>query len=472
MKKRRLAFSSIILGTVLVLSCSQESLVDIEIEKIVSSIQLPVFPDADFIVDAVPDGVTDAREAINNTISMCSSSGGGRVVLRPGRYFCKGPIQLKSDVNLHLEDGCEILFSPDPKDYTPMELTVWEGTELVNYCSPINAYQCENIAITGKGVLNGQAVLSPFGKGRHTRGCPQVMELRRLAFSGVPAYNRGFGENSVLPPAMLQPWGCNKILLEDITILDSPFWCIHCFYCYNVTLRRVKINSQHLNNDGFDPDCSSYILVEDCDFNCLDDAIAVKAARDKDGWRSGKKSHDIVIRNCRFSTGSGGIVIGSEMSAGVYRVYAKDIKVSDCRTLFSIRGNLDRGGFVRDIYVDNVEADSVCQSVFFLNHRYVGLVGGNTAPKVSNVVMSNCKVRVSADAGITFHGLSQEPAQDFLFENIQIGSCPKPLILKDAGRIEFRNVSMNGRIMNGYQSSTEGVELSPERGRKHHDFDR
>jgi len=460
-----------VLAATLLFSCTAANDTDAAIEKIVASIQQPSFRNADYIVDAVADGVTDAREAINAAINQCSYDGGGRVIVKPGKYFCKGPIQLKSDVNLHLEEGSEILFSPDPADYTPMELTVWEGTELINYRSPINAYMCENIAITGKGILNGQANLSPFSKGRHTRGCPQVMELRRAAFSGVPAHLRGFGEESLLPPAMLQPWGCNKVLLEDFTLLDSPFWCMHAFYCYNVTVRRVKINSQHLNNDGFDPDCTSYVLVEDCDFNCLDDAIAVKAARDKEGWRSGKKSHDIVVRNCRFSTGSGGIVIGSEMAAGVYNVYAKDIKISDCKTLFSIRGNLDRGGFVRNIHVENMVADSVSSSVFFLNHRYTGLVGGNVAPKVTDITMRNCKAKKSADCGITFHGLEQCPAQNVLFENVEIGQCETPLDLDNFGKVVFKNVSINGKVIEETQQPTDGPKMKKAISRKHHDWD-
>lgn len=471
MKHLFTALLSAALAVTAIQACSPVSGTDKEIEKIVRSIQLPSFPDADYVVDAVADGVTDARDAINSTISRCSADGGGRVIVKPGTYFCKGPIQLKSDVNLHLEEGSEILFSPDPADYTPMELTVWEGTELINYRSPINAYQCENIAITGKGILNGQAKLSPFGKGRHTRGCPQVMDLRRAAFNGVPAHLRGFGEESLLPPAMLQPWACNKVLLEDFTLLDSPFWCMHCFYCYNVTVRRVKINSQHLNNDGFDPDCTSYVLVEDCDFNCLDDAIAVKAGRDKEGWRSGKKSHDIVVRNCRFSTGSGAIVIGSEMAAGVHRVYAKDILIKDCKTMFSIRGNLDRGGFVRDIHVENMVADSVSQALFYLNHRYTGLVGGNTAPKVNGVTMRNCKTRLSSDCGFIFHGLEQEPVQNFLFENIEIGNCKTPLILENFRNVSFKNVSINGEVIAETQQPTEGIKMGKTISRKHHDWD-
>ena len=117
----------------------------------------PVFKEQSFKITkygAKGDGKTKNTEAFKKAIEACSSAGGGKVLVPKGKWFT-GAIHLKSNVNLHFEDGAELHFSDDPKDYLPVDFTRWAGFELMNYSPLIYARECENIAITGPGKLYG-----------------------------------------------------------------------------------------------------------------------------------------------------------------------------------------------------------------------------------------------------------------------------------------------------------------------------
>ena len=213
------------------------------VKQIEKQISAPVFPDRDYPVTrygATDDASADSRPAILQAIDRCSSDGGGRVVIPRGRFFCKGPIVLKSNVNLHLEEGAELIFSADEKDYLPAVPTRWEGTEVFNYSPLVYAYNVKNIAITGKGTLNGQgskniATWKPRQK-------PDQKKLRKMGTELVPLYERVFGEGHLLRPAFVEPVSCTNVLIEGITLIDSPFWVIHPLFCENVTVRGVRVD--------------------------------------------------------------------------------------------------------------------------------------------------------------------------------------------------------------------------------------
>ena len=126
---------------------------------ILAAIRAPVFPDRDFPVTdfgAVADGTTDATGAFRAAIEACARAGGGRVVVPPG-VFLTGPIHIRSSVNLHVSEGATIRFSRDPAAYLPVVPTRWEGVELMGLSPLVYAYEQHDIAITGKGTLDGQA---------------------------------------------------------------------------------------------------------------------------------------------------------------------------------------------------------------------------------------------------------------------------------------------------------------------------
>src|SRR5579884_3626094 len=277
----------------------------------------------------------DCTGTIANAISACSAAGGGRVIVPAGAYQT-GPIHLKSNVNLHLVRGATLQFSTDPARYLPVVFTRFEGTELMNYSPLIYAFEQSNIAVTGEGTLDGQANSSNWWpwKGSERFGWrkgqpnykPARDKLLEMAKRNVPVRERVFGAESYLRPNFIQPYRCDNVLIEGISIVNSPMWEIHPVLSTHVTVRNVSIDSHGPNNDGCDPESCDGVTIEGCTFNTGDDCIAIKSGRNEDGRRLHKPSRNITVRNCTMKDGHGGVSIGSEVSGGI-----SDVLVENCR---------------------------------------------------------------------------------------------------------------------------------------------
>jgi polygalacturonase len=224
-------------------------------------------------------------------------SAGGRVVLPAGTWLSKGPIEFKSDVELHLKAGATLRFSTTPADYLPMVLTKFEGTLLYNYSPLIRGYLLTNVALTGEpgSVIDGQGQ-EGFSKWRGAQKSDQN-KLRQMGNDTVPHYQRVFGPAGHLRPVFVQFFGCRNVLIEGVTLIDSPFWVVHPTFCTNVIVRGVTVNSPHVNNDGVDPDASVDVLVEGNNITSGDDCVAIKAGRDADAWQLGQPTRNVIVRN-------------------------------------------------------------------------------------------------------------------------------------------------------------------------------
>ncbi|MHC4622114.1 MAG: glycoside hydrolase family 28 protein, partial [Planctomycetota bacterium] len=235
-------------------------------------------------------------KAFAAAVAACNEAGGGKVIVPPGTWLA-GPIHLRSNVNLHLESGAEIRFSTDFEDYLPVVFTRYEGIECYNYSPPIYANDCTNIAVTGSGKLNGQGQAWWTKKQKQKEAAQKLHEMTR----GVPVKDRIFGRpDAFLRPSFIQFINCRDVLLEGVTVGSGPMWTIHPVYCENVIVRKVTLHTKGPNNDGVNPDSCKNVLIEYCNFDTSDDAIAVKSGRDEDGWRVGRPSENIVVRHCRF----------------------------------------------------------------------------------------------------------------------------------------------------------------------------
>lgn len=417
----------------------------VNVKSILKNIVAPTFPDRIFNVldfGAVGNGITDSKEVINTTISNCSNNGGGTVLIPKGMYYVAGSIILKSNVNLNLAECSEIIFSSKPQDYTPFVLTVWEGTELFNYSPLVYAYQVSNIAITGKGKLNGNA--TPEFATWRPQGSNIQDRLRQMGIDQVPVSERNFGLQSNLPPSMIQFLGCSNVLVQDISITDAPYWVIHPVLCNNITVRGVKIESYNLNNDGCDPEYTRNVLIENCTFNVGDDAIAIKAGRDQDGWRIAKPTENIVIRNCTFNSKCNGLCIGSEMSAGVQNVFMENVNVQNSLSGVYFKSNPDRGGFIRNVWIRNVECDSVRTALIRFETNYHGSRGGFYPTLFQNFLIENVKGDRSGECGFSAVGLKEMPLKDIVLKNIKLLSCKTPYVLRNVENVTFENVSLGG----------------------------
>ena len=271
---------------------------------------------------AVGDGQTDCTAAFAKAIAACHEAGGGRVVVPAGTYL-SGTIHLKSKVNLHVDEGATIRFSTDPAKYLPVVFTRFEGTEVMNYSPLLYAFEQEDIAVTGRGTLDGQGSRDNWW-GWTSKARADISALVKMGGEDVPVAKRVFGEGHYLRPYLFQPCRCSNVLLEGVTVKNSPMWTISPLYCRNVTVPQVTVEASGPNTDGCDPDSCVDVLIEKCVFNTGDDCIAIKSGRDRDGHRVGLPSENIVIRGCTMKNGHGGITCGSEAAGDIRNVFAED----------------------------------------------------------------------------------------------------------------------------------------------------
>lgn len=308
----------------------------------------------------------ETTKAIALAIDEANKAGGGIVIVPKGEWLT-GKIHFKSNVNLHLNEGAILLFSENPEDYLPPVQSTWEGIECYNYSPLIYAFKCKNIAITGKGVLKAKLDTWKIWYARPKAHMDGLKKLYYLAAYKVPVKERDMTEdNANLRPHFIQFNRSENILLEGVTITNSPFWTIHPFMSKNVVIRNINVYAHGHNNDGVDPEMSQNVLIENCVFDQGDDAIAIKAGKNQDGWRLDMPSKNIVIRNCRVKNGHQLLALGSEVSGGIENILIENSVVEDdakLNHLLYIKTNERRGGYVKNIYVKDISCGEISQGM-------------------------------------------------------------------------------------------------------------
>ncbi|MFA6744068.1 MAG: glycoside hydrolase family 28 protein, partial [Candidatus Neomarinimicrobiota bacterium] len=288
----------ILLGLIFTCGTAQTSAVGWDqVPAILEKIVPPKFNNKDFDITkfgAIGDGKFDCTQAFARAVEACHQAGGGRVIV-PSGEFLSGAIQLKSNVNLHVTGEGVILFSKDMRKFLPIVYTRFEGMECMNYSPFIYAYEQENLAITGSGVIDGQAdnetwwnwvVKKEYGwkEGLPNQEADRDL-LLKMADDNIPVNERVFGDGHYLRPNFIQFYKCKNILIENVTLKRSPMWEIHPVLCENMTVRKVTIVSHGPNNDGCNPESCRNVLIKDCYFDTGDDCIAIKSGRNGDGRR-------------------------------------------------------------------------------------------------------------------------------------------------------------------------------------------
>jgi polygalacturonase/rhamnogalacturonyl hydrolase YesR len=358
---------------------------EIQYKQIEQSIRQPEFANREFkITDygaSTKASATVNQKSINKAIAACSKAGGGRVIVPAGTYNT-GAITLLSHVNLEVQKDATLQFVFQPELY-PIVLTRWEGLDCWNLSPCIYAYQQYDIAITGEGTIDGGGTNETWWKwcGAAHYGWKEGVisqrngsraKLLQYAEDGVDMNERRFGPEDGLRPQLINFNQCDGVVIENVTLLRSPFWVIHPLLCKNVTVKGVHINNDGPNGDGCDPESCDGVLIEDCFFNTGDDCIAIKSGRNNDGRLWDKPSENIIIRNCQMKNGHGGVVIGSEISGGCRNVFAEN-NVMDSPNLdrvIRIKTNTCRGGVIENIYVRNITVGQCGESVLKINLDY------------------------------------------------------------------------------------------------------
>jgi polygalacturonase/lysophospholipase L1-like esterase len=445
-----------------------------ELPAILRRIHAPVFQKRDFAIakyGAIGDGKTDCTEAFRRAIAACHKAGGGRVIVPAGEWTT-GPIHLKSNVNLHVSKGATIKFSRDPKAYLPLVFTRWEGVELMNYSPFIYAFEQRNIAITGAGTLDGQADCEHWWpwKGRTNcgwkAGDPKQDAARDRLFEmgerNVPVSERRFGEGHFLRPQFIQPYRCQNVLIEGVTIVNSPMWEIHPVLCRNVTVRGVRIVSHGPNNDGCDPESCTDVLIENCYFDTGDDCIAIKSGRNGDGRRVNAPCENLVIRNCEMKDGHGGVTIGSEISGGVRNVFAENCRMDSphLERALRLKTNAVRGGTLENIHMRNVRIGQVSDAIVSIDFNYEEGAAGDFMPTVRNVSVRDV-TSAKSNYALYLRGFERAPISNIRLENCTFASVARASVYEYAHDVASSNMRINGAtptriVLVGDSTVTEG----------------
>jgi polygalacturonase len=424
---------------------------DLAADLIVASVRRPWFPPRNFPVTdfgAVGDGTTMNTAAFAAAIAACNRFGGGHVIV-PSGTFLTGAIHLLSNVDLHVESGATILFSQDPNDFLPVVFTRWQGIELMNYSPFIYSYGQRNIAVTGQGTLNGQADANHWWNWKNLE-TNDFDTLETMADDNVPVSQRVFGSGHFLPPQMIQPFLSDVVLLQGVTVINSPFWHLNPNLCNDVTVDGLTISSTGPNTDGCDPESCNRVLVQNVTYDTGDDCMAIKSGRDADGRRVNVPCQNLVIQNCNFANGHGGITVGSEMTGGVKNVYARDLTMNSANLQAGhrIKTNTLRGGYALNTNVYRVTAGTVGGPLLLIQGNYDGQTG-DFPPDLNDINLVDWTVSTCEGIWSIVGASASDPVNTVTLDNLTITTSTAANSAQYISNLVVNDVTVGGVPVSG-----------------------
>ena len=431
----------------------------------------------------IGDGVFLNTEAFARAIDALTQKGGGRIVV-PAGIWRTGPIALQSRIELHLEADALIVFDTD-QDLYPIIDTNFEGLDVRRCISPIHAEGAHDIAITGRGIIDGSGdawrevkkvkvgdtqwkelldrggVLSDDGKVWFP---DEGYKKARLTAGSLNLPDPSLDENEIktfLRPVLVSLRECERILLQGVTFQNSPCWNLHPLWCRDLVVEGVTVRNPHYsaNGDGIDIDGCEGVIVVGSSFDVGDDAICIKSGKDEDGRRHARTCRNLIISDCTVYHGHGGFVVGSEMSGGV-----ENIRVSNCRfigteTGLRFKSTRGRGGVVKDIWCDHIYMKDIITYAVIFNLYYAGVAAtelsdgqvepvvevDETTPEFRDMHFSDI-VCSGARQAIYINGLPEMPVRGISFRN-SILFADEDVTLQYAEDVTFSNVVVNGKAL-------------------------
>lgn len=408
--------------------------------------------------DIHPDADGLQTKAIQNALDELSRQGGGKLVLPAGRYRT-GALELKSGVELHLEDPqTRLCFEPRPsEELYPVVFSHWEASPCYNYSALIYACDAHDVAVTGAGVLDGMAdadhwwnwhhqVEKAWSKDKTDLQLEDRKQLRRMNQEGVPWAERRFGDGHYLRPSFVQTIHCERVLLQGVTLCNSPMWQLNPVLSTSVIVDGVTLSSHGSNNDGCDPESCSGVWIKHCRFDTGDDCISLKSGRDRDGRAANAPCEDILIEENWFADGHGGIAIGSEMSGGVRRVLACNNHFSSPNLTYALRlkTNARRGGVVEDVILADSTMDTVHGAAVHGTMLYEDGRSGDHLPVFRNLTIENITAH-GGDYGIFLEAFDEVPITGLVLRNIFITGADHALHGMNWQNPVLENVCINGK---------------------------
>lgn len=356
-------------------------------------------PNNEFIVEnygAVGDSQTVNTKAIQSAIDACSEKGGGTVLFSKGQYVT-GTIRLKSGVMLDVTSEAKILGSTNIADY-PEKI---ENFKMFRQCL-ICAEKCTNVGIRGKGEIYFRGELANFA-GEETLG---------------KMVNRPFGIKMV---------ECKNVVLQNIFLHNAAAWMQNYVYCQNMIFDGMKvINQANYNNDGFDPDGCTNVMVRNCFINAEDDAMCLKGA-------SGKPSSNFLIENSTIISSCNALKTGTETQGDFYNIVARNLKLGGIpNEMYALKrhdassgitlATVD-GGNVHDILISNVKIDRTRCPIFIRIGSRLRPVGNNPPKEIGylkDVVIQDVTGENNYKEGSLILGLKDHPISDIVIDNYTI----------------------------------------------------
>ncbi len=489
------------------------------VRQVLDNIRAPVIPERTVNLITFSGHEPDATGShdfvgdIEKAIAHLSAQGGGRLLfahpMKEGTgdrpvvvYRVRGPINLRSCIELRLEPSIRIQFEFDPASYLPGGrgvLTRYEGTSLYTRSPLIRAFNAHDFAITAAPGPGTQPEINGDGKrwrewevrGNQSRGGKgqegnqaSYMMVRSVNDTGNAVKERRFDEELLRPPLM-EFLLCRSVLVEGIKITNSPFWCVHPVFSESLIFRRIRFEALVANNDGIDPESSRYVLIEDIDFHNADDNVAIKSGRNVEGregaliagteyegltspfirnGRIGAPTEHVLVRNCRFR-GHYAMCIGSEMSGGAHHIYVLDNESTTRVNMgFYIKGGRERGGTVSDVFVRNMRLNEVQKDAICLIPNYDGDTVSTHPSKYHNIYIENLTVK-KARGGIRIYGWADQTVDDVLLRNISVDKVETtPFGYNHVRKVQLENVRVNGQSCDGLYDKSDPAVPTPRAG--------
>ncbi len=398
---------------------------------------------------AVEGGQELNTAAFASAIAAAHAAGGGRVVVPPGVWLT-GPIHFRDRIELHLEDGAEIRFSQNPGDYLPVVFMQRGGVWCYTYSPFLYGRDCEDVAVTGRGTLNGQGQSWwPWAKNQ-----PGMVRLPGMAADRTPVEERVFGtvEDGVRP-SFLQFLRSRRVLLEGVRFIDSPSWTLHPVQCEDLTIRGVTVKnpaSGAPNTDGIDPDACRRVLIEHCHVDTGDDGICLKSGWNEEGWDAGIPCEDVLIRHCTVLSAHGGLVIGSDLSGGIRNVHAHDCVFDGTDIGVRVKTKTGRGGFVQNVVAERLTLRNIRHQAVLITQWYNNNPHDRTAidpslplTRIEDVTVRDVTCEGAAEA-VQIRGMTREPFRRITLERLDI-TAETGIHIEATEDLQMNKVTVRGR---------------------------
>ena len=429
-------------------------------ETIIKHVERPVIPGTVYPVTAfgaVPDSLEIQTEALQTAIDFAAAHGGGRVSVPAGRYRT-GALRLKSRVELHLESRETVLafVSEDMETHYPVVFCHWEAAPCYNFSPLLYAFEAEDIAVTGEGILDGGAdadhwwnwhhqVEEAWSSDKKDLQNEDRMALRRMNLEGVPVTERIFGPGHYLRPNFVQPIRCKRVLFQGFTLKNSPMWQLNPVMCESITVDGVTLSSHGANNDGCDPESCRGVHITGCRFDTGDDCISLKSGRDRDGREANMPCEFVLIEHNEFADGHGGVALGSEMSGGIRCVLAwmNHFSSPDLTYALRLKTNAKRGGKIEDVILADSVMDHVHGAAVHGTMLYEDGRNGDDLPVFRNLTIENIRA-YGGDYGIFLEAFEEVPITGLVLRNIEITGADRPMRSMNWQDPVVEQVTING----------------------------